>query len=62
MFEALAFFAMYGMGIGTTVAIHHKVLGDWDGVEFLVAGLWPVTLPAILMWWVVNSWIGGEDG
>lgn len=61
MLTVLAFFAIYGMGIGVTLAVHHKVLGDWEGVEVLVAGVWPISLPAIVMWWVMNSWIGDED-
>lgn len=61
MLTALAFFAAYGMGVGATLAIHKVLIGDWEGVEFIVAAFWPLTLPAMIMWWVVNSWIGEKD-
>lgn len=61
MFTALAFLAIYGMGVGATLAIHDKLLGDWDGIEIPVALCWPLTLPAMLVWWVITSWIGEPD-
>jgi hypothetical protein len=61
MLTVVAFIVAYGMGVGVCLAIHQKVLGSWEGVEFIVAAFWFVALPAMLMWWVVSSWIGRKD-
>jgi hypothetical protein len=62
MLEVMAYFAIYGMGVGITLAVHGKLFkDDWEGIEILIASLWPVTLPAIVMWWAVTSWLGSKE-
>ena len=61
MLIALAIVVTYGMGMGATVAICNKLIDDMDGLEAMAALFWPLFLPAMIMWWVVNSWMGGDE-
>jgi hypothetical protein len=63
MMTVLAFLAAYGMGVGVTVAACRAVdPKNWQGVDILVGALWPVALPALIMWWSTNAILKSMGG
>ena len=61
MFTFLAWLVVYGIGAGCTVAAIQATVDYPDGMEFVAAILWPISLPAVIAWWAVKTWMGDSN-